>query len=158
MLAALFDLGGQVRSIAPVHAPPLLAHPRPLPAFGEQLVMRVLPLVVLFDLHEDAESWYYLFGFSSAALGIAVAYAVTYRAAYDPNTDHHWDSLAISAFLFWPHNFFFATTCAPPASCTGPATESPGSSATARLRACRRAASSVTATTTSAATGRAAPT
>ena len=79
MLAALFDLGGQVRSITPVHAPPLLAHPRPLLAPGEQLVMRVLPLVVLFDLHEDAESWYYLFGFSSAALGIAVAYAVTYR-------------------------------------------------------------------------------
>ena len=85
MLAALFDLAGQ-------------------------LIMRVLPLVVLFDLASGLSRLWLFFGFGTAAIGIGVAGAVTWHSATDPNGQQSKLDLATNAFLFWPHNFFFAVT------------------------------------------------
>ena len=85
MLAALIDLAGQ-------------------------LIMRVLPLVVLFDLASGLSRLWLFFGFGTAAIGIGVAGAVTWHSATDPNGQQSKLDLATNAFLFWPHNFFFAVT------------------------------------------------
>ena len=90
MLAALVDLGGQ-------------------------LMMRAMPVVALLD--GDESDGYKLFGHVSASvwicLGAAWAFGVTWWAAKDPHSSIDKCDLATNAFLFCPHNLFFATTYFP---------------------------------------------
>ena len=65
---------------------------------------------MLFDLIDGYSRWWLLFGFGTAAIGIGVAGAVTWQSATDPNGHQSKLDLATNAFLFWPHNFFFATS------------------------------------------------
>ena len=85
MLAALVDLSGQ-------------------------LLMRVIPLVVLCN---GVTPLYSIFGWVTMSIGIVAAFGVTWSVLVHPNEDQHWQDLATNSFLFWPHNFFFATTYFP---------------------------------------------
>lgn len=54
---------------------------------------------MLFDLADDLATWWLVFGFAFSAIGIGVAYAVTWQSALDPNGQQSKLDLATSALL-----------------------------------------------------------
>jgi len=81
---------------------------------GGQLLLRVLPLIALFDGAFGEQPTYQdevatACGYGTAVLGFGWATFATWWTMEDHSSPRSCCDLVINAFMFWPHLFFFAT-------------------------------------------------